>query len=89
MHVAFAMCFTNFRGVYMRKPVISSYFSGYVQYKPSERITLIGIGIHSPVLMAEIFIDRADTIYDRSATLSHLFMLFSINYIKELGGTVK
>jgi len=44
--------------IHMRKPIVGGNFAGSVEYQSPQRITLVGIGVDSPVLLVEIFGNR-------------------------------
>lgn len=56
MIITIPMSVPYFRGIHMRKPVVCSQFTESVKDKPSQRESLVGVFIHSPIALIEIFV---------------------------------
>ena len=63
MEIGVSMSFPDFRTVDMIEPVICNYLARYIQDKPAKRVSLIGIGINSPVDFVKILVDRGGNVY--------------------------
>ena len=57
MKIRDAMRFANFGRIHMGQPVIGDNLARNVENQSAQRVTLIGVGIHAPVELLQIFID--------------------------------
>jgi len=65
----------------MTQPVIGDHFARGVQYQTAERVSLVGIGIHAPVRLIEIFIHGRGHINQGAFVLPEFVVLFAVNDI--------
>ena len=55
------MGFADFARVDMIEPVIGDHPAGDIEDHAAQRIALVGVGVHPPVELLQVFIDRAPT----------------------------
>ncbi|MNH22203.1 hypothetical protein D3C79_820480 [compost metagenome] len=61
------------------QPVVGSDLAGHVEHQPTERITLIGIGLDPPVFTVEVFIHRRGNLDQGFAVAAQASVLFAVD----------
>ncbi|MNI35390.1 hypothetical protein D3C73_894130 [compost metagenome] len=61
------------------QPVVGGDLARHVQYQPAQGITLVGVGLYSPVFTVEVFVHRGRDFDHGSAVASQTPMLFAVD----------
>ena len=71
VQVALAVRRADGRAVHLVQPVVGGDLAGDVEDQPAQRITLVGVGAHPPVLARQVFVHRGGHVDQRLAVAAH------------------
>src|SRR5690606_19975977 len=79
MDVAVAVGLAGGRVVHMRQPVVGGYLACHVQDQPAEAVSLVGVGVDTPVALVEIFFHGAFDVDQRMLQRAQLRVALTVH----------
>jgi hypothetical protein len=78
----------DLRWVHMAQPVIGGELAGHVQDQPAQRVALVRVGLHPPVLLLQVLVDRGHRIHQRAPVLAQPAVLLAVDDVRSGGAEV-